>query len=149
MRELCQNLQPDSEISGIGSVQLVETLNLPPFSEQVLMAKVRYVPKGVSCIVEPNTEKRSPCAVARVLVEPKAGLVPITLLNPKPESVSIPASMVIAIIESVEIPTNRVVASIPAKPFDLEPENVEFLWDTVDKCASELTQKEKSCFSHF
>ena len=137
---LCHSLQCVSEVNGTGSVHLVETLKLPPLSEQVVMAKVRDIPKGVSCIIEPNTEKRLPCAVARVLVESKAGMVPV--MYPKPDSVSIPAGMVIATIESVEIPITRVVASVPAKPQDLECKIVEFLWGIVNKCATPNSTKE-------
>ena len=85
-------------------VYLANSLTLPPYSEQVVMACYEGLPQKGSCIIEPKSGTRLPFSVARVLVEPMDGKVPVRLLNPCPESVTLRSKSVVATLESVESP---------------------------------------------
>lgn len=60
-----------------GSVSLEEQLQIPPLSEQVVVARVQGDCPAGACLIEKPLDVTLPCALARVLVEPKNGKVPI------------------------------------------------------------------------
>ena len=63
------------------SVYLRKALGYPLFLEQMILATVQGSAPGGPYLLEYNEEKKLPCVVARELVHPKAGPVPIELLN--------------------------------------------------------------------
>ena len=93
--------------------------------------------------LECNKEKRLPCVVARALVQPKAGRVPLQLLNFKSENVTIPSRVELATLESTEPPPEEVVASVPTQPANLDPNKVELLENVVAKSVQNFMMKKK------
>ena len=59
--------------------------------------------------------------VARALVQPNSGRVPMQLLNFKSEYVIILSRVELATLESTESPPEEVVASWPPQPANLDP----------------------------
>lgn len=101
--KMCQHRL--SGANGVGVVSLVDSLTLDPRSECVVMDSCEGVPGKGPCIVEPELGRRTPFLVARALVEPKDGKVPVRLLNPSLELVSLKPESLIAIIEHVDSPS--------------------------------------------
>lgn len=130
---------------GVGSVRTSQTVRLPPFSELLVMANIDGdVPKG-ACIVEKLQGGRTPCVVARALVEPRGGRVPVCFLNPKPEPAVIPADMLVATIEeAAEPPNKKLVANVSTQPLTHGKEDQ--LWTIVESSGTELTQDQKEQF---
>ena len=113
--------------TGVGTVQLSEMVNIPPFSEQVVMAELSGpVPNGV-CVFESPKGAKLPCVVARCLVEPKKTNVPIRLLNPSGDTVKIPVNTIVASIESVEALPQEVLAGVAQGTAVLSNEKAEML----------------------
>jgi hypothetical protein len=84
--------------------------------------------------------------VARALVEPKNEMVPMRLLNTKPDTVILAAGMVTATLESVELPPDSVVAGVSTTKPKLEPEKVEVLRGIVEESSADLNKTEKEQF---
>ena len=76
---MCQS--PPSCADGVRVVSLMDSLTIAPCSECIVMASYEGLPGGGLCIVEPKRGKRTPFLVARALVEPKNGSVPVRLLS--------------------------------------------------------------------
>ena len=137
---ICQKSRPTQ----INSVQTSEMVKLPPFSKQVVIANICGGTLVGSCIVEKLQGGTTPCVVARALVEPQDGKVPICLLNPKSEPTVIPANTVIATIEEANQPSNEPVANVFAQPLTQDKEAL--LWTIVESSGTELTQSQKEQF---
>ena len=133
------------------SVRVISSLRLPPYSEQLVMAAVEDDDQlsGGSWLLEGQMGGRLPgAAVARALIRPNLGRVPIKLLNPRPEPVIIPAGSHIANLEEVEHSPEVVAAAVPveSKDRDLDPAKVTLLWDLVERSGERLREKEKEEF---
>ena len=98
------------------------------------MAYVEGVAQSGAYITEPVDGINLPCCVARALVEPRNGRVPIRLLNPKPDPIKVKNNVSIATLELVHKPCeSNVIANASAIP-NTQPENLElesFLWEMV------------------
>ena len=128
----------------VGCVRTSKTVRLPPFSELLVMASVDGdAPEG-SCILEKLQGGRTPCVVARALVKPCDGRVPVCFLNPKPEPAVISANTVVATIEEAEPPTSELVANVSAQPLTHDKE--ELLWNIVESSGTELSQDQREQF---
>ena len=102
---------------------------------------------GGSWLLEGQMGGRLPgAAVARALVRPNLGRVPIKLLNPEP--VIIPAGSHVANFEEVEHSPEVVAAAVPveSKDRDLDPAKATLLWDLVERSGERLREKEKEEF---
>ena len=126
------------------AVCLVDSIVLPPLSERVVIAYVCGAELKGPCLVD---DSGSPCCVARALVEPLDGRVPVRLLNPKSEIVRIPKDVPIGSIEEIIEPTST-VANVSATSEAVEPnaELSKFLWQIVEASGTELDQDQKEQF---
>ena len=129
------------------SVCIKESIRLPPFSEQVVMACVEECSLEGTCIVEKLPGNLLPCAILRALVEPHIGKVPVRFLNPKPEPTVIPKNTRVASIETVEPPPEVVITNVPIRSDQLTPGQDEFLWSIVENVGLSLVGNRRSSFS--
>ena len=81
------------------SIILDQGLHVPPCSEIETMGAVPAMTVHGSWIVEADKQCRSAALVARAIVNPKDGAVPIRLLNPRDEAVTIPKGTKVAMME--------------------------------------------------
>ena len=142
------HLSPPScpKVDAISRVCLSTSTTLPPYSEKVVMAECKGPLQSGSCIIEPGSGERLPVAVARALVEPKGGRIPVRLLNPGPETATLRPQSVVATLESVETPPENVVASVPTLAPTVDTAKAELLWEIVEQSSGELTSGEKEQF---
>ena len=127
-------------------VYVVETIQIPPTSEMEIMATVKGQVSDGFWLLEGVKKDRLPVAVARVLVEPKNGRVPVRLVNPRNEAIVVYKNMKLATLELPEdlLSQGTVVAS--AGPDDLSREKQKFLWDLVEKNGAQLLDCQKDKF---
>ena len=103
-------------------VSLVESICIPATSELEIMAHVSGLQGSQACLLEQAQYKRLPVRVARALVTPTVGGVPVRLLNPAPHQVTIYKDTTIAIMEPVDslsicsIPTESTSSTSIASP---------------------------------
>ena len=100
-----------------------------------------------SWIVVSEWSDRPPAAVARALVTPKWGKVPVRLLNPREESVTVGAGAAIATLELIEQPSDSVVANIDVEQSDVI-EKESLIQKLVDERANDLGDKQREAFLH-
>ena len=128
----------------VGRVSLEESIRLPPLSEQVVMGRVEGGYPVGSYLVEKTNGNALPCALARTLVNPCNGKVPIRLLNPKTEPVQVAANVQIASMELVDLPSEIVVANVLEVAKEIPDDKRKFLWSIVENsCANSQEQKEE------
>ena len=139
---LRESVQKES-VHAIGVVT-AEAIQIPPCSEAVVMARTTDFINGGSWLVEGNWDKRLPAAVARALVEPRSGKVPVRLLNARAETVTVRAGSEIATLEPVEPLPDTVVASVEGAA--QIPEKEEMLLRLVEQNGDELSGDEKEKF---
>ena len=86
------------------SVIISQELHIPPCSEMETMCTVPATLSSGYWILEPDKQCRSAALVARVVVKPECGTVPIRLLNPRNEAVTIAKGnrVVIMPVDSVQ-----------------------------------------------
>ena len=72
-------------------IAVVEAVRIPPCSEVIVEGTVDEEVNQQTWLVEGATSRRSPVAVARALVEPRGGKVPLCLLNPSLDPVTVRA----------------------------------------------------------
>ena len=87
--KLYQDPQSCSKQDIISMVYLSNSLTLPLYSDQVIMNRYKGPSQKGSYIVEPKSGEQLPFSIARTLVEPRNSEVPVRLLNPKPELVTL------------------------------------------------------------
>ena len=131
--------RPDS--NPVACVVMSETRQIPPYSELEVMASVPERPVG-TCIVE-GLQSR-PVLVARALVEPAEGKVPIRLMNPHSEPITVYQGSKVANLEMTEddsfLPVH--MAAVTAK--ETNPDKQAVLWDMVCKVDPTLSEPEKN-----
>lgn len=83
--------QERNTIASVG-VSVDESIQIPPRSELEMMVKVPPISTSTTStwLVEPNRGERDAAIVARAMVNPEAGEIPIRILNPRPETVTVP-----------------------------------------------------------
>ena len=128
------------------TVCAMETIQVPPSSEMEIMATVQ----GQPCIgpwpLEGVQRGRLPVVIARALVEPRAGCVPVRLVNPRSEPMTIYQNTTLATLEKPEnLPSpGAVIAS--AGQGEVPKEKQEVLLDLVEKNGADLTGDQKDKF---
>ena len=95
-----------------------------------------------SWMVVSEWSDRPPAAVARALVTPKWGKVPVRLLNPREESVTVGAGAAIATLELIEQPSDSVVANIDMEQSDVI-ENESLIQKLVDESRQTIWETSK------
>lgn len=99
-------------------------LLIPPRTEVVVMGRMSGEVTGQTWLVERNRSEEQPAEVARLLVEAKSGEVPLRLLNPKSETVTIQAGTEVATLEVAEELSTNVVAAIDKSEVSSEKEEM-------------------------
>ena len=92
----------DSQIAHV-SVVVDSVLQVPGCSEVEIMAKVPSAAEGGSWIVESNPTNTNAVMVARTLVTPNNQMVPVRVLNPRPERITVSKGTTIAMMEAVAV----------------------------------------------
>ena len=128
-------------------IRAVEEFHIPPRSEMIIMAQMSEPVNEGSWMVVSEWSDRPPAAVARALVTPKWGKVPVRLLNPREESVTVGAGAAIATLELIEQPSDSVVANIDVEQSDVI-ENESLIQKLVDERANDLGDKQREAFLH-
>ena len=95
-RGVTVNLESGNPVVEQVSVVLTQELHVPPCSEVEIMGAVPDVAAPGTWVVEPDKQNRSATLVARAIVNPGNGEVPIRLLNPRDEAVTVPKGRKIA-----------------------------------------------------
>ena len=108
------------------------------------------IPEGRgACILEGCPQIRSQCMVARCLVEPRGGRVPVRLLNPTADEIKVAASTPVASVESVgNIPADSVAGVSLSSSTDpkLDQGKFDMLRALVDNCDAKYLKSRGASF---
>ena len=140
-------LQDPARVPEVYSVRAREPLHIPPCSEIMVMGvttSTESSPRNQQWIVESNWGQRSPVIAARALVKPQVDGVPVRLLNPREETVTVRAGAEIATLEPVEIPQVSAVGAASSTPLTAEKERM--LLRLVEEHGDELSEDEREQF---
>ncbi|KRX34141.1 Retrovirus-related Pol polyprotein from transposon 17.6, partial [Trichinella murrelli] len=128
-------------------VIIEEDVTLAPFTECCVM--VRTISAGNShgpWLLEQRPEGRLPVAVARAVVHPREGCVPVQLLNPSGDKVTIHQGKVVATIEVVDpLPLERSLKTHVALPTAIE----KLLDEVAQRTTSEKLDKLRGLLTDF
>ena len=121
-------------------------ISIPSGSELEVMARVLGTPPAGTCLLE-STQRHLPLEVARALVDPTEGAVPLRLLNPSAASITVYEGQSLDTLEQVTSPEDIPVASIKTTTVAGEPQlqkdKEALLWEMVDQAASCLDASQK------
>ena len=119
---------------------LDKPVRLPACSEMELMVKTPGDVAGKTWILETSNSKKSPVAVARAIVCPAGEKVPVRLLNPRDEVVTVTNGTPIAVMEEIEEPIAgaNAVGEAPSTTAEVPSEQQKTLWDMVVAAGSSL-----------
>ena len=113
-------------------VRAMRTVEVPPRSELEIAARLDTPVEGV-WLLQGTMDKSLPAAVACALVAPTSTTVPVRLLNPLTEPVTVYAGMTLATLESVEPPLGAVDAvSSGAPEVAVGVEKQKLLWSLAE-----------------
>ena len=112
------------------NVVLTDTFRVPGCSEIEIMAAVPDAASEGTWIIEGDVMKRNPLLVARALVTLTDMAVPICLLNPRPECITVKKGTVVAHMEPVQsLDTSFVGAcqslSLTSEPMEIKKQLIE------------------------
>ena len=124
-------------------VSIGETVHLLACSEMEMMANASHTGEAGVWMVEETTDKRSPIMVARAIVEPRGGEVPVRLLNPTDQPVTLHKGTQIATLDMVEAPTDREVGKVQAHPEQGSVGKEEMLEQMVRLLERDLTETQR------
>ena len=127
-------------------VRMIATVQIPPCSELEVMACLEEPVEQGTWLLEEVAGKRAPTAVARAILQPTSTLVPVRLLNPRHESITIYSGTEIATIESVQPPVNSVNTVSSSEPEAITKEKIEMLRRLVEEQGAELSSSEREQF---
>ena len=128
----------------VASVSVVanETLCIPPLSEMEIMARVPAVAKAQTWLVEPClSEDRTAVVVARAMVTPEDEQIPVRILNPRIEPVSLKKGEAIARMEPLHEEVT-VAATVQEETGEKE-DQPEIIKELVAQASSQLTTGEQ------
>ena len=108
-------------------MRVVNHISIPPFSELEVMAAV-LDPTGGPWLLQASPDDRPAALVASALVEPRAGEVPVRLLNPRAETITIRNGTQIASLHPVQVLSEEDVVVAAAEPQQLPQDKQEVLW---------------------
>ena len=129
-------------------VLYMRTVEVPPRSELEIAARLDTPVEGV-WLLQGAMDKSLPAAVACALVAPTSTTVPVRLLNPLSEPVTVYAGMTLATLESVKPPLGAVDAVSSGSPeVAVGVEKQELLWSLAEQSGQDLGPGEKDLFYH-
>ena len=142
--------QPSSVFPTL-SVILQESVKVPPFSEMEVMGSVPAAATSKTWVVQGKPQGRNAVMVARALVLPEACSIPLRLLNPRDEEVTIPRGTAVAELENVVaevegVPPGDVGVAVVSDDEEAgEPTEAhrKRLWELVEQSEQCLSQGEK------
>ena len=120
---------------------MVEPVHIPPCSELLVMGSTDE--SGEGTFILESSASQTGALVAHALVSPEQDSVPVSLLNPRAESIIVKAGTVITTSELAKIPETPTpfVASV-ATGANATQEQESMVWQLVDE-SRELTLEEK------
>ena len=140
------NLGSGQEGGSIASVEITTDipLEIPPQSEMEIMVRVPPLTSTESSnwLVESGSGQRQAVMVARAMVDPVHGKVPVRILNPRAEPVTIQRGTVIAIMESLSKEEPVVVTSVE-EGREISENKKKHLWQAVSDVGELLSNKEQ------
>ena len=128
-------------------VRAAMTVEVPPRSTLQITGDIVEAVEG-TWLLEEATNKHLPFAVARALIEPTSTTVPLCILNPSEDPVTVYTGMLVATLQSVEMPTLGVESVGGGDPTEVPVEKQEILWDLVENSGADLSSGEKELFYH-
>ena len=134
--------------AGDPHVRVVNHISIPPFSELEVMAAVLDPTGGGPWLLQASPDDRPAALVASALVEPRAGEVPVRLLNPRAEMITIRNGTQIASLHPVQVPSEEDVVVAAAEPQQLPQDKQEVLWAVAESLSTELSKGEREQFYH-
>ena len=99
----------------VTTITALQDLSLPANSEVEVLAKILGIPPAGSCLLESN-HKHPPLEVARALVQPYMGTIPVRLLNPSSGVIRIFKGQTLGTLEPIQqdsIPVSSVQRGKP------------------------------------
>ena len=133
------------------TVQLVraaKTVEVPPRSILEVEASIEAPLEGV-WLVQEATDRRLPAAVACALVEPTSTTIPLRLLNPRTEPVTVYVGTTLATLEDAEFPTCAVdTVSGRDESVAVDATKQEMLWGLVERAGADLSPGERDILFH-
>ena len=122
-----------------GTVCAIETISIPPCSELEVMGQVKNMPNGEVWLLEESPKSQQFTPVARALVS-RSELVPVRLLNHRPETITVHQSQKLAVVETIEAPTETPVALVGIKNGTASKERQQTLWSLAERSCNSLTE---------
>ena len=112
------------------------------------MGSVEIPTKGV-WLLEGSVKTSLPVAVARTLVEPTNTRIPMRVVNPSAEPITVYSGTVLGTLEEVDTPTIDVdaVSHGYLNP-TVDQVKQEQLWNLVQESGAELSQGQREVFYH-
>ena len=140
----CSSTEP---FSSQCAVLLSETIRIPSFSELEVMADTTGVMArglGHSYLLEPIASTKLPVQAAWALVAPSASRIPVQLLNPSTQPVTVHKGTKIAFLEEVVISPilDGGKTNVSSLSENISQEKRDQLWKMVHDTESELTETE-------
>ena len=105
--------------------------NTPSLYKCEVMGQVKDMPDGKVCLLEELIDSQQSVPVVRALVS-RAKLVPIHLLNYRPETVTVYQCQTLTVVECVEAPVEAPVASVGTRNSTVSEEKKQTLWKLVE-----------------
>ena len=131
----------DSSSSGSDLVQarvtLDETLTIPPFSMLETFGRVSGNVRGQAWLLQECKTKQLPVKVANGLVSTSSSQVPVRLLNPSPDRVTVYKGTKIATVEEVKQKPCTTISAVQER--EVSQTKRQALSRMVKECASDLT----------
>ena len=125
-----------------------ETVELPPRSMMQIMGSVKVPTKGV-WLLEGPIKKSLPVTVTCTLVEPTNTRIPVHVVNPLEEPITVYSGTVLGTLEEVDTPMINVDAVSPGDLNQIVDQvKQEQLWNLVQVSGAELNQGQREVFYH-
>ena len=123
-------------------VTMSDTRLVPANSELEVVGGVASSTNGTTCLLERAGTK---VVIARAIVNPINGTVPVRLLNPTDNPVTIYKGTKIACMEVVDTPSLAISTIAAQDSYELEvpPDKRAALWEMVCHCGVDLSETEK------
>jgi hypothetical protein len=143
--------QRESQMPSIFKIRVAKTVMIPGSSEMVLHAKIEGNPKGCSEIVVDNTSpslRRMGLVVAKAVVDPSQGTVPIRVVNLSSEAQTLykracaATGETIASIEILGSQSEETMAKVHMVDVTTDEELPEHLQDLWERSTEHLTEEQ-------
>ena len=120
------------------SVRLQETRCIPRQSEIEVVAQVDHPITGGNWIIEQDPKKSLPVMVARTVVSPNRGEIPIRVMNVGNDDITMHRDTIVAVAEQLDGNHNVAIKTVQHEKEvtkSMDPDTIsllDYLWETVD-----------------